>query len=61
MEGDAINMQDLFEFRQVGLDSERCAEGEFWATGITPHCLQRLERSGMHLPVEMFENRALGA
>ncbi len=59
MEGDVISMHDIFEFRQFGLDENRCAVGEFAATGIRPHCLDRLDSAGVHVPVELFERRVL--
>ncbi len=59
MEGDVISMHDLFAFRQTGLDDGGHARGEFRVTGIRPHCLARLETSGIRLAAEMFEPRAL--
>ena len=35
------------------------AQGYFFATGIRPQCLERLEIAGVRLPVEMFERRIL--
>jgi pilus assembly protein CpaF len=32
MEGDVISMQDIFEFKQTGLDENRVATGHFWPT-----------------------------
>ncbi|MCE9546738.1 MAG: CpaF family protein [Planctomycetia bacterium] len=60
MEGDMLSMHDIFEFQQTGLDANKRAKGEFWATGIRPHCLRRLEESGVSVPLEMFEARVLG-
>jgi len=59
MEGDMISMHDIFEYRQTGLDDQRCAVGHFRATGIRPHLLTRLENSGVHVPIELFECRLL--
>lgn len=59
MENDVIAMHDLFLFKQTGLDADRRAQGYFQATGLRPHCLERLEVSGTPLPVEMFERRLL--
>jgi pilus assembly protein CpaF len=61
MEGDVISMHDLFGFTQTGVDAKRVAQGYFFASGIRPHCLERLEISGAGLPVEMFERRVLNA
>jgi pilus assembly protein CpaF len=59
MEGDMISMHDIFTYRQTGLDENRCAVGNFCATGLRPHCLDRLESAGIHVPIEMFEGRVL--
>ncbi len=59
MEGDIISMQDIFGFRQTGVDDDRMTQGHFFATGIRPQCLERLEISGAGLPIEVFERRVL--
>lgn len=59
MEGDVISMQDIFEFKQTGLDANRVAQGYFMATGLRPMCLAKLEASGCPLPAELFERRIL--
>jgi pilus assembly protein CpaF len=59
MEGDVISMHDLFAFKQTGVDDSRAAQGYFFANGIRPKCLERLEAAGVRLPVEMFERRML--
>jgi pilus assembly protein CpaF len=61
MEGEVISMHDLFVFKQTGLDEEKRALGYFYANGIRPSCLERLEITGTHLPVEMFERRILNS
>ena len=52
-------MQDLFVFKQTGLDERRVAQGYFQATGLRPHCLERLATFGVALPPELFERRIL--
>jgi pilus assembly protein CpaF len=59
--GDVISMHDLFLFKQTGVDDSGNALGHFRATGIRPKCLEKLETAGVHLPVEMFEERMLSA
>ncbi len=59
MEGDVVCMQDIFGFKQTGVDDERVAQGYFYATGIRPQALERLESAGVRLPIEMFERRIL--
>ena len=59
MEGDNLVMQDLFTFKQTGVDESRRAEGYVFSTGVRPHYMDRLASSGVDLPVEMFERRIL--
>jgi pilus assembly protein CpaF len=59
LEGDTIVMQDLFAFKQTGIDENRKAQGYFHATGIRPSCLERLAGLGIRLSPEMFERRML--
>jgi pilus assembly protein CpaF len=59
MEGDVISMHNIFEFRQTGLDKNRCAVGNFHANGIHPHCLARVRQSGITLREQMFTARVL--
>jgi pilus assembly protein CpaF len=61
MEGDVLSMQDIFLFKQTGVDENRVAQGIFLSTGIRPRCLDRLDVSGVSLPADMFERRILGA
>lgn len=59
MEGDNIMMQDLFSFKQTGVDEQRRAQGYFHATGLRPHYMERLASCGVELPLELFERRIL--
>ena len=60
MEGDIISMQDIFVFRQTGLDESGKAQGQFMATGIRPNLLEKLAGVGIRLPPSLFEPRVLG-
>ncbi len=59
MEGDTIIMQEIFAFRQLGVDAEGRAHGEFISTGIRPSFMDRLEQSGCHLSPDLFRQRTL--
>ncbi len=59
MEGDIVSMHDLFGYKQTGVDDGRNAQGYFYASGLRPHCLERLEIAGARLPIELFERRIL--
>jgi pilus assembly protein CpaF len=59
MEGDVVSMHDIFAFKQTGVDENGVSQGYFYANGIRPKCLDRLEACGCRLPYEMFERRTL--
>jgi pilus assembly protein CpaF len=61
MEGDALCMQDLFRFRQTGIDTEGHAVGQFEACGVRPQLLPKIESEGMDLPPDLFQRRIIGA
>jgi pilus assembly protein CpaF len=54
-----IIMQDLFRFKQLGIDQNGRAYGQFEATGVRPGFVPRLEASGIKLPTNLFQERAL--
>lgn len=57
MEGEQIQMHDIFAFEQTGVDEQGHAVGRFVATGIRPKCLDRIESRGIKLPTEMFQRQ----
>ena len=59
MEGDTIIMQEIFAFRQLGVDGNGRAHGEFISTGIRPTFMDRMEYAGFHLPPDMFRARVM--
>lgn len=59
MEGDVISMQDIFVFKQTGLDADRVAKGTFRSTGIRPMCLEHLEIMGVNLDRSIFDGQTL--
>jgi pilus assembly protein CpaF len=59
MEGDQIQMHDLFSYEQTGVDEHGHATGRFIATGIRPRVITRIEHAGMRLPAEWFARRVL--
>jgi pilus assembly protein CpaF len=59
MEGEAVCMQDVFRFKQTGVDGEGHAAGHFEACGVRPHCLERILAEGIQLPADMFRQRVL--
>src|SRR6187455_3483625 len=59
MEQDVIIMQDVFRYKQLGLDQNGRAYGQFEATGLRPTFMARLEASGIKLPSNLFQERVL--
>ena len=59
MEGDTIIMQEIFAFKQLGVDQNGRANGEFIATGVRPTFMDRLEQSGYQLTADLFRQRTL--
>jgi len=59
MEGDTIIMQEIFAFKQSGIDSNGRAFGEFIATGVRPTFMDRLDQAGYQLTPDLFRARTL--
>ena len=59
MEGDIIVTQDIFRFRQLGVDQNGKAVGQFEATGVHPTFSARLESAGLKLASNLFQERVL--
>ena len=55
MEEDVITMQEIFTYEKSGIDEQGKVVGRFRPTGIRPRFADRLRVSGIHLPVEMFD------
>ena len=55
MEGDVITMQEIYTFRQTGVNSDGEVSGHFQATGIRPKFADRLRSFGVELPDAMFD------
>lgn len=45
-ESDVVQMQDIFEFKQTGVDSHGKIRGEYQATGNIPFFIEKLRKSG---------------
>jgi pilus assembly protein CpaF len=59
MEQDIIIMQEVFRFKQLGIDQNGRAFGQFEATGVRPTFVSRLEAAGIKLPSNLFQERVL--
>ncbi len=59
MEQDMIIMQDIFRYKQDGIDENGRAFGQFEATGVRPTFMDRLEAAGVRLPASAFRERVM--
>jgi pilus assembly protein CpaF len=55
MEGDVILMQDIFKFKQRGIDENGKAIGQLEYTGIRPKFLEDLLGKGVEIDLSLFE------
>ena len=55
MEGEIVTMQEIFAFRQTGIDANGKVTGHFQATGIRPKFADKLRNFGVNLPDSMFD------
>jgi pilus assembly protein CpaF len=54
MEQETITMQEIFHFEKTGVEKDGKVLGNFKPTGIRPKFMERMTRSGVHLPLELF-------
>jgi pilus assembly protein CpaF len=55
MEGDTITTQEIFTFRQTGVDQQGGIVGHYSATGIRPRFLERLHAFGIMVSDKLFD------
>jgi pilus assembly protein CpaF len=54
MEKETITMQEIFYFEKTGVGKDGEVLGNFRPSGIRPKFMERMIRSGIHLPTELF-------
>jgi pilus assembly protein CpaF len=59
MEQDTVIMQDIYLYKQQGIDETGRATGQFISTGIRPSFMDRLESCGVRLPATAFRQRVM--
>ncbi len=59
MEQDTIVMQDIYRFKQQGINEEGKAHGYFECTGVRPSFMEKLESAGVRLPASAFRERIM--
>ncbi len=57
MEGDMITLQDIFLFRQQGVNQQGRVIGALMPTGLRPRCIEKFEQDGIFLPPDLFALR----
>jgi pilus assembly protein CpaF len=55
----AYVLEDIFQYRMIGVDAHGKAQGAFYATGYRPIILGRMAGAGQPLPEQLFEPREL--
>jgi pilus assembly protein CpaF len=55
MEGDIIQMQEIFKYVRTGTAQDGTVEGHFTATGVRPRFLAELVNQGIKIPGAYFD------
>ncbi|MEO1701069.1 MAG: CpaF family protein [Pseudomonadota bacterium] len=55
MEGDVIQMQEIFKFYRTGVDEDGSIRGYYAPTGVRPRFLEELKATGVEFPGEYFD------
>ena len=55
MEGQVVQMQDIFTFNRTHTDEDGAVHGEFRASGLRPRCLDEMQRRGIHYDTANFD------
>ncbi|MEM7695240.1 MAG: CpaF family protein [Pseudomonadota bacterium] len=55
MEGNVLQMQEIFKFQRTGVDDDGRILGEFRATGVRPRFLEELRAQGFSLDAALFD------
>jgi septum site-determining protein MinD len=57
IQGDVVTLQDIFVFKQEGMNKEGKIVGKFMATGFIPKFIETLEKKGYKVPRGLFTNK----
>jgi pilus assembly protein CpaF len=55
MEGQVVQMQDIFVFNRTQTEADGTVIGEFRATGLRPRCLDEMARRGIAYDTANFD------
>jgi pilus assembly protein CpaF len=53
-DGERVQLQDIFVFKQTGVDGDGRVLGQLTPTGVVPQCLEHLAASGEGLDISIF-------
>lgn len=56
MQGEVITLQDIFYYKQEGINKQGKIVGKFMATGFIPTFVEKLEKKGYKIPRGMFQS-----
>ena len=56
MQGEVITLQDIFAFKQEGMNKQGKIIGKYMATGFIPKFIEMLEKKGYKVPRGLFNN-----
>jgi pilus assembly protein CpaF len=56
LQGDIITLQDVFTFKQEGINKQGKIVGKYQASGFIPKFIEQLERKGYRIPRGIFNN-----
>ncbi len=57
MEGEVVQMQEIFKFMRTGTEADGTIIGELRATGVRPKFLDEIKSHGVEIPGEYFDPR----
>ena len=57
IQGDVVTLQDIFVYKQEGMNKEGKIVGKFMATGFIPKFIETLEKKGYKVPRGLFNNK----
>ncbi len=57
LQGEVVTLQDIFTFKQEGMNKEGKIIGKFMASGFIPKFIETLEKKGYKVPRGLFTNK----
>jgi pilus assembly protein CpaF len=57
IQGDTVSLQDVFLYKQEGLDKRRKVIGKYVATGFIPKFVEQIEAKGLKIPRSLFSTK----